>query len=113
MCLFRLKPNRWFDGIMMVIYVAPNSNCPAGLRLLGCIKLLIDKPNSIVLYIVHALLTSLLNVSDKSLVEQSQPVLCSRFAGEGPRNVHIFSYEHFAMNTFSAKRLILDCSVLF
>lgn len=116
MCLFRLKPNRWFDGIMMVIYVPPNSNCPAGLRLLGCIKLLIDKPNRIVLYIVHAPLTSLLNVSDKSLVRAKSTidsVLCSRFAGEGPRNVYTFSYEYFAMDTFSAKRLILSCSVLF
>lgn len=101
---------------MMVIYVPPNSNCPAGVRLLGCIKLLIDKPIRIVLYIVHGSLTSLRNVSDKSLVRVKSTidsVLCSRLAGKGPRNVYTFSYKHFPMGTFSAKRLTLGCSALF
>ena len=101
---------------MMVIYVPPNSNCPAGLRLLGCIELLIDKPNSIVLYIVHAPVSSLLNVGDRSLIRAKSTidsVLCSRFAAEGPRNAYTFSQEHFAMANFSAKRLILGCSALF
>ena len=100
----------------MVIYVSPNSNCQAGLRLLGCIELLTDKPNSIVWYIVHAPVNSLLNVSDKSIVGAKSTinsVLCSRFAGKGTRNDYTFSYEHFAMDTVSAKRLILGCSALF
>lgn len=96
MCLFRLKTNRWLDEIMTVIYVPPNSNCPAGLRLFGCIKLLIDKlMTRIVLYIVHAPMTSLrTRVTTNLSLEQNQPSI--PFYARDPRAKDLELFIHSA-----------------
>lgn len=71
-----------------------------------------DKPIRIVLYIVHAPVTSMPNVkTEKNLTNEC--ILCSQLEDHRHGNVYRFGYEDLLMDAFSAEILTFPCCSLF